>query len=76
MIAAYDSALSAQEASGIFGEIGKSRSGAQGSGEAEAIAKANAKVAELRKNNPNLTEAQALDQVLLNDAELRKEFDQ
>lgn len=76
VIAAYDSALSAQEASGIFGEIGKSRSGAQGSGEAEAIAKANAKVAELRKNNPNLTEAQALDQVLLNDAELRKEFDQ
>ena len=76
VIAAYDSALSAQEVSGIFGEIGKSRSGAQGSGEAEAIAKANAKVAELRKNNPNLTEAQALDQVLLNDAELRKEFDQ
>lgn len=76
LIDAYDSALSAQEASGIFGEIGKSRSGDQGAEGAEAIAKANAKVAELRKSNPNLTEAQALDQVLLNDAELRKEFDQ
>ena len=76
LIDAYDSALAAQEASGIFGEIGKSRSGVQGSDGAEAIAKANVKVAELMKSNPNLTEAQALDQVLLNDAELRKEFDQ
>ena len=76
LIDAYDSALAAQEASGIFGEIGKSRSGAQGSDGAEAIAKANVKVAELMKSNPNLTEAQALDQILLNDAELRKEFDQ
>lgn len=76
IIDAYDSALAAQEASGIFGEIGKSRSGAQGSDGAEAIAKANVKVAELMKSNPNLTEAQALDQILLNDAELRKEFDQ
>ena len=76
LIDAYDSALAAQEASGIFGEIGKSRSGAQGSDGEEAIAKANVKVAELMKSNPNLTEAQALDQILLNDAELRKEFDQ
>ena len=75
IIAAYDSALSAQEASGLFGEIGKSRSGDPGNGESEAIAKANIKVAELRKSNPNLTEAQALDQVLLNDPELRREFD-
>lgn len=74
VIAAYDAALEAQEASGIFEEIGKSREGGSGN-DGGAIAKAKAAVAELRKSNPALTEAQALDQVLLNDPELMKEYD-
>ena len=74
VISAYDTALAAQEASGIFGEIGKSASG--GDAGISAIAKAKAAAAELRKSNPDLTDAQALDQVLLADPELLKEFDQ
>ena len=75
IIAAYDSALEVQEASGLFNEIGKSREGSA-DGEAAAIQKAKAAVAELKKSNPGLTDEQALDQVLLNDPELMKEFDQ
>ena len=75
VISAYDAALEAQEASGLFSEIGKSREGSEG-GVSEAIAKARAAAAELKKSNPALTDAQALDQVLVNDPELLKEFDQ
>ena len=75
VIAAYDAALEAQEASGIFREIGKSREGGP-LDENEAIQKAKTAAAELIKSNPNLTSAQALDQVLLNNPELLREFDQ
>lgn len=74
VIAAYDSALEAQKSSGIFDEIGKSTEGT--ADHSDAITKARSAAEELRKSNPNMTSAQALDQVLLNDAELRKEFDQ
>ena len=56
----------------VFGEIGKSRSG----GSEDAIAKARAMATELQKSNPALSDAQALDQVLLTNDELRKELDQ
>lgn len=75
VIAAYDAALEAQEASGMFREIGKSREGGP-LDENEAIQKAKTAAAELIKSNPNLTSAQALDQVLLNNPELMREFDQ
>ena len=75
IISAYDAALEAQNASGLFGEIGKSREGSDDGVDA-AIKKAKAAAAELKKSNPGLTDAQALDQVLLNDPELMKEFDQ
>lgn len=75
IISAYDAALEAQNASGLFGEIGKSREGSD-DGDAAAVQKASAAVAELKKSNPGLTDAQALDQVLLNNPELMKEFDQ
>ena len=75
IILAYDAAIEAQNASGLFGEIGKSREGSD-AGDAAAVQKARAAVAELKKSNPGLTDAQALDQVLLNDPELMKEFDQ
>ena len=74
VIAAYDSALEAQKSSGMFTEIGKSTEGT--ADHSDAIAKARSAAEELRKSNPNMTSAQALDQVLLGDAELRKEFDQ
>ena len=75
VIGVYDEALSAQEASGIFSEIGKGREGGTDTG-SEAFQKAAVAVAELKKSKPELTDAQALDQVLLNDPELLKEFDQ
>lgn len=68
-----DAELDAINASGLFGEIGKSRTPETGGN--SAIAKARTQAAELKKSNPNLTDAQALDQVLLNDPELLKEWD-
>ena len=70
-IAALDELAKSMEQS-VFGEIGKSRSG----GTEDAITKARALATELRKSNPALSEAQALDQVLLDNDELRKELDQ
>lgn len=74
MISVLDTNLDTIQKSGVFGEIGHT-GGASNSGESEAIAKMRTKVEEVRKNNPNLTEAQAMDQVLLSDPELLKEFD-
>ena len=74
MISVLDTNLATIQKSGVFGEIGHT-GGVSNSGESEAIAKMRTKVAEVRKNNPNLTEAQAMDQVLLSDPELLKEFD-
>ena len=73
MIALLDDMVSAQEASGVFGEIGKSRQGTDA--EKSGIAKARAKAAELRKTRPELSAEQALDEVLLSDPELMAEFD-
>ncbi len=73
MIALLDDMVSAQEASGVFGEIGKSRQGTDA--EKSGIAKARAKAAELRKARPELSAEQALDEVLLSDPELMAEFD-
>ena len=70
-IAALDELAKSMEQS-VFGEIGKSR---EGRGES-AITKAKALASELRKSNPALSEAQALDQVLLTNDELRRELDQ
>ena len=73
MIALLDDLVSAQESSGVFGEIGKSRPGTDA--EKSGIAKARAKAAELRKSRPELSAEQALDEVLLADPELMAEFD-
>lgn len=74
MISVLDTNLDTIQKSGVFGEVGHT-GGASNSGETETIAKMRTKIAEVRKNNPNLTEAQAMDQVLLSDPELLKEFD-
>ena len=73
MIALLDDLVSAQEASGVFGEVGKSRQGTDA--EKSGIAKARAKAAELRKSRPELSAEQALDEVLLSDPELMAVFD-
>lgn len=72
-IAALDQQLDIQKQSGIFGEIGKSTSGApSGSVEDRWIAKAR----EIMKSNPNLTMAQAKDQAYLDDPQLAAELDE
>ena len=73
MIALLDEMVSTQEASGLFGEIGKSREG--GNDETASVQKAYTMAAELRKSRPELTPAAALDEVLIANPELRKEFD-
>ena len=73
MIALLDDLVSAQDASGVFTEIGKSNQGTDA--EKSGIAKARAKAAELRKSRPELSAEQALDEVLLGDPELMAEFD-
>ncbi len=70
-ITALDELAKSMEQS-VFGEIGKSREGKS----EDAITKARTLATELRKSNPSLTEAQALDQVLIENDELRKELDQ
>ena len=74
MLSVLDTNLDTIQKSGVFGEVGHT-GGASNSGESEIIAKMRTKIAEVCKNNPNLTEAQAMDQVLLSDPELLKEFD-
>lgn len=73
MIGLLDSTLAAVEQSGVFSEIGKSREG--GSDNVSAIEKARAQAMELRKSRPELTEAAALDEVLLGNPEFLAEWD-
>lgn len=73
MIGILDSMVAAVEQSGVFSEIGKSREG--GSDSTSAIEKARAQAMELRKSRPELTEAAALDEVLLSNPEFRSEWD-
>lgn len=75
MISILDAAVSAVEHSGAFEEIGKSGHGSMDSTEGEAIQKARAKAAEIRKVRPELTEAQALDEALLANPDLLKKLD-
>lgn len=74
MISVLDTNLDTIKKSGVFAEVGHT-GGAVNSGESEAVAKMRTKVEEIRKNNPGMTEAQAMDQVLMSDPELLKEFD-
>ncbi len=76
MIGVLDAMVNTIDSSGVFGEIGKSREGASESTRDESIAKARAKAAEIRKGNPSLTEAQALDEAFLSDPELMAAFDE
>ncbi len=73
-ISTYDAMLEAQASSGVFTEFGKSAEGTADSN--GLVAKAKAAAVELRKSNPTMTEAQALDAVLVADPELLKAFDQ
>lgn len=75
MIGILDAAVNVVEQSGAFNEIGKSGHGGTVATEAEAIEKAKAKAAEIKKARPELTEAQAMDEALLANPELRKELD-
>lgn len=75
MIGILDATLNAVQQSGIFGEIGKSREGTGGTTREEVIAKVRAKTAEIKKSRPDLTDAQAMDEVLLANPELRAELD-
>ena len=72
-VALLDQQLDIQKSSGIFSEIGKSTTGdASGDPEKMWIAKAR----ELMKNRSDLTLQQAMDEVALNDDELRAQIDQ
>ena len=72
-VALLDQQLDIQKSSGIFTEIGKSTTGdASGDPEKMWIAKAR----ELMKNRSDLTLQQAMDEVALNDDELRAQIDQ
>lgn len=71
-IEALDAEYDVQKSTGIMTEIGKSTSGSvSGDPTQRWIAKAQ----ELRKSNPNLTMAKAMDQVALEDDELRAEIE-
>ena len=75
MIGVLDSMVDAMENSGVFGEIGKSREGSLDTTREEAVAKARAKAAEIRKSRPELTEAQAMDVAFLEDPGLLEALD-
>lgn len=66
-VAALDEAVKFAESSGTFNEIGK-----RGGEAPDAWARAEAKAAEIMKSK-NVTKAQAIDEVLLNDPALRAE---
>ena len=72
-ITALDQQLELQKSSGIFTEFGKSTTG-DASGDPEKMWIAKAK--ELQKTKPDLTIQQAMDEVALNDDELRAQIDQ
>lgn len=74
-IASMDNNLAVIQKSGLFEEIGKSGGAHTGNDDTEGVAKMNAKVAEIKKSMPNLTDAQAQDIVMQNDPELRAMFD-
>lgn len=74
-ITSMDNNLAVIQKSGLFEEIGKSGGAHTGNNDTEGVAKMNAKVAEIKKSMPNLTDAQAQDIVMQNDPELRKLFD-
>lgn len=74
-IASMDNNLAVIQKSGLFEEIGKSGGAHTGNDDTEGVAKMNAKVAEIKKSMPNLTDAQAHDIVMQNDPELRAMFD-
>ena len=74
-IASMDNNLAVIKKSGLFEEIGKSGGAHTGNDDTEGVAKMNAKVAEIKKSMPNLTDAQAQDIVMQNDPELRAMFD-
>lgn len=74
-IASMDNNLAVIQKSGLFEEIGKSGGAHTGNNDTEGAAKMNAKVAEIKKSMPNLTDAQAQDIVMQNDPELRAMFD-
>lgn len=72
-VALLDQQLDIQKSSGIFTEIGKSTTGdATGDPQKMWITKAK----ELMKTKPGLSLAQAMDEVALNDDELRAQIDQ
>jgi len=72
-IAVLDQQLDMQKSSGIFTEFGKSTTG-DASGDPEKLWISKAK--ELQKTKPDLTLQQAMDEVALNDDELRAQIDQ
>ena len=74
-IASMDNNLAVIQKSGLFEEIGKSGGAHTGNDDTEGVAKMAAKVSEIKKSMPNLTDAQAQDIVMQNDPELRKLFD-
>lgn len=74
-IASMDNNLAVIQKSGLFEEIGKSGGAHTGNNDTEGAAKMNAKVAEIKKSMPNLTDTQAQDIVMQNDPELRAMFD-
>lgn len=75
MIRILDATLNTVQQSGVFGEIGKSREGTAGTTREETIAKVRTKVAEIKKSRPGITDAQAMDEVLLGNPELLAELD-
>lgn len=73
MIATLDSAKTAVEKSGAFGEVGRTGNGTVARG--GAVKEVEAKAAELMKSKAGLTRAQAIDRVLMEDPELAERYE-
>ena len=74
MISTLNDAKASVEKSGVFNEIGRTGNGAMERG--GAVKEAEAKAAELMKSRKGMTRQQAIDQVLQEDPELAKRYEE
>lgn len=73
MISVLDGAVATVENSGVFGEIGKRGNGATGG--TDAWSKIEKKAEEIRKNNPNMSQAEAIDVACVQNPDLVHEYE-
>ena len=73
MSSVLDGAVATVENSGVFGEIGKRGNGATGG--TDAWSKIEKKAEEIRKNNPNMSQAEAIDVACVQNPDLVHEYE-